>query len=121
MSSRRALTEKLMTYALGRGLERYDRPAVQSVNRRLAAEGYRFSALVMGIVESMPFQMRRGEGPRSMITRKHLPRRTFLRGLGAAVALPMLDAMTPAFAGPVAASARLPRGWHSCTCRTASS
>jgi uncharacterized protein DUF1592/uncharacterized protein DUF1588/uncharacterized protein DUF1587/uncharacterized protein DUF1585/uncharacterized protein DUF1595/cytochrome c len=61
----KGLTEKLMTYALGRGLERFDRPAVQSVNRRLAAEGYRFSALVMGIVESMPFQMRRGEGPRS--------------------------------------------------------
>ena len=38
-----------------------------------------------------------------MITRKHLPRRTFLRGLGAAVALPMLDSMTPAFAGPGAA------------------
>jgi mono/diheme cytochrome c family protein len=61
----KGLTEKLMTYALGRGLERFDRPAVQSVNRRLAAEGYRFSALVMGIVESLPFQMRRGEGPRS--------------------------------------------------------
>jgi len=39
-----------------------------------------------------------------MITRKHLPRRTFLRGLGTAIALPMLDSMTPAFAGPVAAS-----------------
>ena len=61
----KGLTEKMMTYALGRGLERFDRPAVQSVNRRLAAEGYRFSALVMGIVESVPFQMRRGEGPRS--------------------------------------------------------
>ena len=61
----KGLTEKMMTYALGRGLERFDRPAVQSVHRRLAAKGYRFSALVMGIVESLPFQMRRGEGPRS--------------------------------------------------------
>ena len=61
----KGLTEKLMTYALGRGLERFDRPAVQSVQRRLAAKGYRFSALVMGIVESLPFQMRRGEGPKS--------------------------------------------------------
>jgi hypothetical protein len=55
----------MLTYALGRGLERYDRPAIQSISRRLAAHGYRFSALVRGIVESMPFQMRRGEGPRS--------------------------------------------------------
>jgi hypothetical protein len=61
----KGLTEKLMTYALGRGLERFDRPAVQSVQRRLAANGYRFSALVMGIVESLPFRMRRGEGPKS--------------------------------------------------------
>jgi hypothetical protein len=55
------LTEKLLTYALGRGLERYDRPAVQSISRRLATRGFRFSELVGGIVESMPFRMRRGE------------------------------------------------------------
>jgi hypothetical protein len=58
----KCLTEKLLTYALGRGLEPYDRPAVESINRRLAAEGYRFSALVGGIIDSMPFRMRRGEG-----------------------------------------------------------
>jgi len=40
-----------------------------------------------------------------IVTRKHLPRRTFLRGMGAAIALPMLDAMTPAFAAPRAAAA----------------
>jgi hypothetical protein len=61
----KCLTEKLLTYALGRGLERYDRPAVQSITRRTATDGYRFSSLVMSIVESMPFQMRRGEGPKS--------------------------------------------------------
>ena len=61
----KCLTGKLLTYALGRGLERFDRPAVQSISRRTAAEGYRFSSLVMNIVESMPFQMRRGEGPKS--------------------------------------------------------
>ncbi len=59
------LTEKLLTYALGRGLDRTDRPAVQSISRRLAASGYRFSALIEGIAESLPFQKRRGEGPRS--------------------------------------------------------
>ena len=55
------LTEKLLTYALGRGLERFDRPAVQSISRQLAARQYRFSALLEAIVDSMPFQMRRGE------------------------------------------------------------
>jgi hypothetical protein len=61
----KCLTEKLLTYALGRGLERFDRSAVQSISRRTAAEGYRFSALINAIVDSMPFQMRRGEGPKS--------------------------------------------------------
>jgi hypothetical protein len=57
----RALTEKLLTYGLGRGLERYDNLAVQSISRRLRAKNYRFSALVLGIVESLPFEMRRGD------------------------------------------------------------
>jgi hypothetical protein len=61
----KALTEKLLTYALGRGLERFDRSAVQSITSRTAADGYRFSALVTAIVDSMPFRMRRGEGPKS--------------------------------------------------------
>jgi hypothetical protein len=56
------LTDKMLTYALGRGLEPYDRPAVRQISRRLAAEDYRFSSLIMGIVESAPFQMGRGDG-----------------------------------------------------------
>lgn len=59
----RCLAEKMLTYALGRGLERYDRPAVNLICRRLAADGYRFSDLVDGIVESLPFDMRHGEAP----------------------------------------------------------
>jgi hypothetical protein len=55
------LTEKLLTYALGRGLERYDRPVIEEIAASVAADEYRFSSLVLGIVESMPFQMRRGE------------------------------------------------------------
>lgn len=55
------LTEKLLTYALGRGLERYDKPTVKEIVKRLSADNYRFSSLVFGIVESLPFQMRRGE------------------------------------------------------------
>ncbi len=53
----RCITEKLLTYALGRGLERYDRPTVQSIVRQLSANQYRFSSLVLAIVNSMPFQM----------------------------------------------------------------
>jgi hypothetical protein len=59
------LTEKMLTYALGRGLERFDRAAVDSIARRLASGDYRFSRLVLEIVNSLPFQMRRGEGGKS--------------------------------------------------------
>ena len=55
------LTEKLLTYALGRGLEHYDAPAVRAIVRAAASDGYRLSSLVVGIVESAPFRMRRAE------------------------------------------------------------
>jgi hypothetical protein len=55
----RALTSKLLTYALGRGLERYDAKTVKSIASRLPAKQYRFSALVLEIVNSLPFQSRR--------------------------------------------------------------
>jgi hypothetical protein len=54
----RGLTEKLLIYALGRGLERYDRPAVTEITARLASHDYKFSQLVLGIVNSLPFRMR---------------------------------------------------------------
>ena len=54
----RNLTEKLFTYALGRGLERGDRRMVDGVVRRLEAEGYKMSVLLDGIVMSEAFQMR---------------------------------------------------------------
>ncbi len=50
------LTEKLMIFALGRGLNYYDMPAVRSIVRDSAKQNYRFSALIMGIVKSIPFQ-----------------------------------------------------------------
>jgi Protein of unknown function (DUF1588)/Protein of unknown function (DUF1592)/Protein of unknown function (DUF1585) len=59
------VTEKLLTYALGRGLERYDRQTVQQIARRLGEREYRFSALVEEIVGSLPFQSRRGERTKS--------------------------------------------------------
>jgi mono/diheme cytochrome c family protein len=51
------LTEKLLTYGLGRGLEYYDAPAVRQIRRSAAAHNYRFSTLVAGVVKSLPFQM----------------------------------------------------------------
>jgi mono/diheme cytochrome c family protein len=53
------LTEKLMTYALGRSVEHYDMPTIRQIVRDAARDNYRFSSLVMGIVKSAPFQMRR--------------------------------------------------------------
>ena len=55
----RTLADKLLTYALGRATEHYDAPAIRAVERDAADGGYRFSDLVLGIVRSTPFQMRR--------------------------------------------------------------
>jgi hypothetical protein len=67
------VTEKLLTYALGRGVEYQDMPLVRSITRAAAASDNRFSALVVGIVKSQPFQMNAkvGEGvPRSADARR---------------------------------------------------
>jgi hypothetical protein len=53
------LTQKMMTYALGRGLEYYDMPTVRQIVREAADDDYRWSSIVLGIVRSAPFQMRR--------------------------------------------------------------
>jgi hypothetical protein len=58
-----AVAEKLMTYALGRGLEYYDKPAVRTVMKQTAPGNYRMSELIAAIVESVPFQMRRTPEP----------------------------------------------------------
>ena len=51
------LTEKLLTFALGRGVEYYDAPAVRRILRDAEPGGYRFSSILLGIVKSVPFQM----------------------------------------------------------------
>jgi hypothetical protein len=51
-------TEKLLTYALGRPIEYYDMPTVRAIVRRAARNDYRFSSLVLGVLESAPFQMK---------------------------------------------------------------
>jgi hypothetical protein len=58
----RTVTQKLLTYALGRGLEHYDQPAVRSIARQAAHENYSMSALVTALAESTPFRMRRTPG-----------------------------------------------------------
>ncbi len=52
------LAEKLLTYALGRGLQHYDMPIVRGIVRSASREDHRFSAYILAIVESLPFQMR---------------------------------------------------------------
>lgn len=58
----RNLAEKMLTYALGRGLESYDKCNVDTIAASVARSGYRFSALVTAVVMSEPFRMRRGDG-----------------------------------------------------------
>ena len=81
----RTLTEKLLTFALGPGsriLRRAGRP--QDCPRRAGDENYRFSSLIVGIVDQHAVS---NEEVAMIITKKALPRRTFLRGVGAALAL----------------------------------
>jgi hypothetical protein len=55
------LAEKLLTFALGRGVEHYDGPAIRQIVREARSQDWRFSALISGIAASTPFQMRRSE------------------------------------------------------------
>ena len=102
------LTEKLLTYGLWPG-HRTLRRARRS-QRSFAKRKARISAFlrfIMGIASSTPFQMRRST---VILTKTSLPRRTLLRGFGATLALPLLDAMVPAMTAQAATPARpLPR------------
>ena len=83
----RTVTEKLLSYALGRRLEYYDRPAVRKIVRDAAAQQYRWSSIILGIVrESHVFDAGitiMEKSAMTFLTAKSLPRRTVLRGLGA--------------------------------------
>ena len=57
------LTEKLLTFALGRGVEPSDGPAIRTIVRRAQTDDYRFSTLILGLVNSPPFQLRRTASP----------------------------------------------------------
>ncbi|HEU0123547.1 MAG TPA: DUF1592 domain-containing protein, partial [Bryobacteraceae bacterium] len=71
----RCITEKMLTYSLGRGLERYDRRTVESIGKKLAANGYPFQLLIQEIVHSLPFQMRRGEAPGQQLAHNQVAER----------------------------------------------
>jgi hypothetical protein len=60
-----AMTEKLMTYALGRGLDAVDMPAVRKIVRDASQDDYRFSSLISGVIHSTPFQMKKTEPRKS--------------------------------------------------------
>jgi len=62
----RAMTEKMLLYALGRGLDAHDMPAVRAIMRDAAGRNYRFQSLVLGIVHSTPFTMRVAQQPASV-------------------------------------------------------
>ena len=57
----RCLIEKIMTYALGRGMQPYDNRGIDQINKTLAADDYKFQTLIFEVVRSLPFQSRRGE------------------------------------------------------------
>jgi hypothetical protein len=57
----RNMAEKMLTYALGRGVEPFDKPAVEEITATLKSRDYRMTALITAVVHSKPFQMRSGE------------------------------------------------------------
>ncbi len=89
------LTEKLLTFALGRGIDYYDGPAVREIVRRAAGRRLSLQRHHPGYREQHSLQNETNIMS-TFTTRTSLPRRTFLRGMGATLALPLLDAMVPA-------------------------
>ena len=83
------MAEKMMIYALGRGLEPADRPAVRAIAQQVAQNRYRISSDGARHRQQRTVSTKKRRPEFAMIvTRKHLPRRTFLRGIGASLALP---------------------------------
>jgi hypothetical protein len=69
----RTVTEKLMTYGLGRGMEYTDMPTVRQIARDAGRQDYRFSGIVLGIVRSAPFQMKRAARPEGTLAAASSP------------------------------------------------
>jgi hypothetical protein len=64
------LTERMLTYAVGRGLEHYDMPAVRTIVRDARSSQYRFSSIVLGVARSVPFQMKETTRASAPVTAK---------------------------------------------------
>jgi hypothetical protein len=64
------VTEKLLTYALGRGVEYYDQPVIRSILREAAPNNYRWSSVILGIVKSAPFEMRTSQEKTAAVARR---------------------------------------------------
>ena len=102
----RMFVEKMMTYAIGRGLEYTDMPTVRAIARDVEQDDNRFSAIVLGVVRARSSRCETKAADRSashsleettmFVAKKHIPRRTFLRGAGVTLALPLLESMVPA-------------------------
>jgi hypothetical protein len=69
----RTLSEKLMTFALGRGMETHDAPAIRRIVRNAQADGWRFSSIVLGITQSVPFQMRARSRDAAVTVQSNVP------------------------------------------------
>ena len=99
-----AVTEKLLMYGIGRNVQYFDAPAVRKIVREAAASNYKFDDAGVGRGPERPISDEnreadredRKEEPMTFITKKRMARRTILKGLGASLALPMLDSMIPA-------------------------
>jgi hypothetical protein len=65
----RCVAEKMLTYALGRGVESFDRLTVQDLVRQTSQSDYKMQSLILGIVHSVPFRERRGEQPKPIPTK----------------------------------------------------
>ena len=138
----RTFTRNLMAYGLGRRVEYYDMPTIRAIVRGAAANDYRMSSFMLGVVRATRSACRAREAlaarrtshsgwptetteNSAFITGKHLPRRTFLQGMGATVALPLLDAMiagAPRWSGAAGSAGRPRRGSSAsrwCTARPA--
>ncbi len=76
----RTVSEKLLTYALGRGLTYHDAPVVRHLVRSLRQNDYRWSTLIHGIVQSEPFQMRTAAEPTRTVELRRPPRRNVRAG-----------------------------------------
>ncbi len=100
-------TERLLTYALGRGVEEYDRPVIRKITREAAADDHRWSAIILGIVKSKPFQMIDERSKRWLLLGNRFPAALSCAGRVPPWRCPLLDAMTPAFAVDAARPTRM--------------